>query len=113
VAFLHLDFDWGAPRPNTRGLPRWPQSARRRRARARGGERRDGTASRSGGSTGAAEAATRGGWTQRACIHIEAGGIEPNHLVFVSWNGGPTPTFPASDPTAVTSLIPYAFQRRR
>ena len=62
-----------------------------------------------GGGSGDAQ------WMDAARLHfreIEAAGIEPNHLVFVSWNPAPTRTFPASDPTALASLIPYAFQRR-
>jgi hypothetical protein len=115
VAFLHLDFNWGDPRLNTGSSHDGSNQravatlAREAASVARRNDLKVGMIYWGGGSGDAQ-------WMDAARLHfreIEAAGIEPNHLVFVSWNPAPTRTFPASDPTALANLIPYAFQRRR
>ena len=52
----------------------------------------------------------------QARLHIrevEASGINPDQVIFTSWDRAPARTFPATDPDALSSLIPYYFQQRR
>jgi hypothetical protein len=49
-------------------------------------------------------------WMDEARLHIrevEVASIEPDQAIFVSWNPYPELTFPATDPDALVSLIPY------
>jgi hypothetical protein len=55
-------------------------------------------------------------WMDQARLHIRevaAAGVNLDQAVFVSWNPYPARTFPASDPTALTNLIPYDVQHDR
>jgi hypothetical protein len=50
----------------------------------------------------------------RARLHInavEGAGVNPEQIIFVSWDKYPSRTLPETDPTALSSLIDYYFER--
>jgi hypothetical protein len=112
LAFLHLDFNWGDPRLNTGSAHDGSNAAavaalaREVSTVARRNSLKVGIIYWGGGGSDAQ-------WMDEARLHIrevEAAGIEADQLIFVSWNPYPARTFPATDPTALASLIPYYFQ---
>jgi len=115
LSFLHLDFNWGDPRLNTGpqdNIPN-PQAivalARTTMSVARANDLQAGIIYW-GGGTGDIE------WMDRARAHINdirAGGIKPDHIIFVSWNKYPARTLPETDPLALTSLIMYYFEHHK
>jgi hypothetical protein len=112
LAFLHLDFNWGDQRLNT-GSAHDGSNASAVAALAREVSM---VARRNGLEVGMIYWGGGGSdsqWMDQARLHIrevEAVGIEPDQVIFVSWNPYPARTFPATDPAALASLIPYYFQ---
>ncbi len=109
LAFLQLDFNWGAPQLNT-GAAHDGSNAAAIAALARDVA----TIARSNGlqvgmiywGGGGSDAA----WMDAARLHVrevEAAGIKPDQVIFASWNRYPARTFPATDSAALSSLIPY------
>jgi hypothetical protein len=52
-------------------------------------------------------------WTDRARLHINAveeAGINPEQIIFVSWDKYPARTLPETDSTTLSSLIGYYFE---
>jgi hypothetical protein len=112
LAFLNLDFNWGDPRLNTGSAHDGSNAAavatlaREVSTVARRNRLQVGMMYWGGGSSDAQ-------WMDWARLHIrevEAAGVEFDFLRFVSWNPYPARTFPATDPNALASLIPYYFQ---
>jgi hypothetical protein len=115
LAFLNLDFNWGDPRLNTGSAHDGSNAAavvalaREVSTVARRNGLRVGMFYWGGGSSDAQ-------WMDWARMHIrevEAAGVDFDFLRFVSWNPYPARTFPATDPNALASLIPYYFQHHR
>jgi hypothetical protein len=112
LAFVNLDFNWGDPRLNA-GSAHDGSNAAAVAALAR----EVSTVARRNGllvgmfywGGGGSDAQ----WMDRARLHlreVEAAGIDPDLLRFVSWNPYPVRTFPATDPNTLASLILYYFQ---
>ena len=115
LAFLQLDFNWGDPKLNTGSAHDGSNAAavaalaRQVAAVARQNGLKVGMIYWGGGSSDAQ-------WMDQARLHLRevaAVGVNLDQAVFVSWNPYPARTFPASDPTALTNLIPYEVQRDR
>jgi hypothetical protein len=112
LRFLHLDFNWGDPRLNSgpqHNIPD-PQAiaalARHTAAVARTNGLPVGMIYWGSGTSDAQ-------WMDRARLHIKAveeAGINPEQIIFVSWDKYPARTLPETDPTALSSLIGYYFE---
>ena len=116
IAFLHLDFNWGDPRLNTGDRHDGSNAAavallaREASTMARRNGLEVGMIYWGGGGGGDAQ------WMDNARLHIreiEASDVNPDHAVFTTWNVVPAHTFPAGDPNALASLIPYYLKTRR
>jgi hypothetical protein len=112
LSFLHLDFNWGDPRLNSGPQHNIhdPQAiaalARHTAAVARANGLSVGMIYWGGGTSDAQ-------WMDRARLHINAvqgSGINPEQIIFVSWDKYPARTLPETDPTALSSLIGYYFE---
>jgi hypothetical protein len=115
LAFLQLDFNWGDPKLNTGSTHDGSNAAaiaalaRQVAAVARQNGLKVGMIYWGGGASDAQ-------WMDRARLlirEVAAAGVNLDQAVFVSWNPYPARTFPASDPTALTNLIPYDVQHDR
>ena len=109
VAFVHLDFNWGDPR--LRDPAATVALARSTAAVARANGQQVGIFVNGTGGRN-----TDAGWMAQARLHadaIAASGIDPDHLLFGSWDPWPTRILPESDPDAVMSLVDYWFRVNR
>ncbi|MEW6438575.1 MAG: carboxypeptidase-like regulatory domain-containing protein [Pseudomonadota bacterium] len=115
IQFLQLDFNWGDPKLNKGSAHDGSNAAtvaaltRQVTAIARKNGLKVGMIYWGGGASDAQ-------WMDQARLHIRevaASGVQFDQAALVSWNPYPKRTFPATDPTALSSLIPYELQRRR
>lgn len=113
--FLHLDFNWGDPQLNL-GNAHDGSNAEAIDALTR---KVAGVARRNGLHVGMIYWGGGAGdeaWMDAARLHIrevQAADAGLENAVFVSWSPAPARTFPASDPNALASLIPYFMQQQR
>lgn len=117
LAFLHMDFDWGAPSINMRTDPQVPdplaiaQLAKTVASVVRANGLQVGMI-----YNGREAAATSEIWMQQARSHIEfveSSGIEPEHISFDSWVKYPIRALPETDSSALSSLVLHYFARQR
>lgn len=115
LSFLHMDFNWGDPRLNLRedSNSSDPKAIAALAATvasvARGNGLQVGMI-----YNGNDAAATSVLWMQQARVHIEyveSSGIHPEQVTFESWATQPTHALPETDPSALSSLVLYYFQR--